>query len=313
VSFGLALLLMVVERWTTYYWLAVLSGFALAIFDVLSQRMAYEGKQLAVLKARCARVLLPLVVAVFSVLTGATTTQVIQLQGALCIIFALIIWGRWIGPRRWWRLSTNVISQYRYGLLPTLIMSLLNGVWINGMTPALNHLASSALAGQFAILQRLVGGTLGLLSTAITLGMLKKDYVEVHWPTISRVLLINILISILLCLLLGISLTSNASHMLGFNWTFDLSVYWATCAFLVASFSIGAISAVAIRLKDEWFLTIWQFTALISWVVIYYLMPFADFLVTALWFGTAMYVFLGLRWRHLSTKSDNNDRSLQNP
>jgi hypothetical protein len=101
--------------------------------------------------------------------------------------------------------------------------------------------------------------------------------------------------------------------MLGFNWTFDLSVYWATCAFLVASFSIGAISAVAIRLKDEWFLTIWQFTALISWVVIYYLMPFADFLVTALWFGTAMYVFLGLRWRHLSTKSDNNDRSLQNP
>lgn len=301
-----ALLILIMESGSNV-WLAVLSGFGLAVFDVLSQRMAYEGKQLAVLGARCSRIFLPLIVAVAAALAGEAVTKIILWHGGVGIVVALIVWGRWISPQRWWRLSVGVVWHYRHGLLPSVIMSLLNGIWINGMTPALNHFATSALAGQFAMVQRLVGGLLGLLSTAITLTMLKRDFVEVHWLTIRKILTTNVIISVSLCLLLAIPLLSEAGRWLGVDWTVEQPIYWAACSFFICSFAIGAVSIIAIRLHDEWFLAFWQLAALVCWVIIYSLIPSEKFVVPALWIGSAMYILLGLRWRYLATNIGKND------
>lgn len=300
VSTTLAAFLLVVIGSASHLWLAVLSGFGLSVFDSLSQRNAFEGRQQAVLRLRCVRVLLPLVVALAVALVGGGLTVIITVHGGVCVIVAFMAWGRWITPRRWWKLCVDVIRRHRYGLLPSLIMCLLNGIWINGLTPALNHFATPALAGQFAMVQRLVGGALGLLSTAITLVMLKRDFAEVHWPAVCKVLMVNVIVSVCFCILLAIPLFSVAGRWLGAGWTVAPSLYWAACAFLVSSFAIGAISIIAVRLRDEWFLALWQFAALLCWLMIYALMPPEGFVIPALWLGSAMYVLLGLRWRHLA-------------
>lgn len=283
-------------------WLAVLSGFGLAVFDALSQRHAFEGRQLSMLRARCTRVLLPLAIALATALTNSSITTIIYLQGCACIVFAMFAWGRWIPLQRWWRLCVEVVKKYQRGLFPSLILSLLNGLWINGLTPALNHFATPALAGQFAMVQRLVGGALGLLSTAITLVMLKKEFIEVHWPTVRKVLTVNVTIALGFCLALAIPVLGGAGQWLGAGWAITPPLYWAACAFLVSSFAIGAVSIIAVRLQDEWFLALWQAAALLCWVAIYALMQTSEFVIPALWFGSAMYILLGLRWRHLATK-----------
>lgn len=300
VSVTLASLLVIVMGFTSSIWLAVLSGFGLSVFDALSQRNAYESQHWGALGARCARILLPLVVPLVVALTGAPVNEVIVWHGGVGVIIPLVIWGQWISPVRWLRLCFSVVRKYRHGLLPSLIMSLLNGLWINGLTPMLNHVATSELAGQFAMVQRVVGGSLGLLSTAITLSMLKRDFVKIHWPTVRKVLTVNVIISVGVCIGLAFPLMSGYGRWLGNDWSITPSMYWAACAFLVASFAIGAISIIAIRLYDEWFLALWQVAALLCWVVIYAVMPSGEFVIPALWIGSAMYIFLGLRWRNLA-------------
>jgi O-antigen/teichoic acid export membrane protein len=306
-SITLSMILLFVMGSASNIWLAVLSGFGLSLFDALSQRNAFVGQQLAVLGMRCVRTLLPLMVALVAALVDASVTDIIVWHGGVVIIVSLLVWRRWLAPARWWRLSVDVVRRYRHGLLPSIIMSLLNGLWINGLTPALNHFATSALAGQFAMVQRLVGGALGLLSTAISLGMLKRDFVEVHWQTVRKVLTMNVIISLIICLLMAIPLMSGAGRWLGVGWTVSQSMYYAACAFLVSSFAIGAISILAVRLHDEWFLAFWQFSALLCWLVIYAMMPPGEFVIPALWVGSGMYVLLGLRWRALATAREKND------
>ncbi len=76
-SLFLSVLLLIVEKWDSYYWLAVLSGFGLSVFDVVSQRKAYEGKQFAVLTARAARTLFPLLFAVGVAQVGVSVPHII--------------------------------------------------------------------------------------------------------------------------------------------------------------------------------------------------------------------------------------------
>ena len=66
--------------------------------------------------------------------------------------------------------------------------------------------------------------------------------------------------------------------------------------FLTFSYSVGAVTVLATRMNDEWFLTLWQAGSLFIWLALFILLPSERNLLYALNIGALMYVLLGLRW-----------------
>lgn len=282
-------------------WLALIAGFGTSILDALIQRHAFGGHQLLMLTFRAIRVLLPITTALAAALSGLSVDRVIACHGWMGILFPLLLWRRWILPARWLRLAMRTMLRYRRELIPSLVFATFNGLWINGLTPALNHFSSPAIAGQFAMLQRLLGGAMGLVSTAITLMLMKKDFVHVKWSVVQRVLYANIALCIGVCITAAIPILGLQVQWLGAGWQVSSSLFFASSVFLTACFAVGAISIVAIRLRDEWFMAIWQLLAVLCWVGIYLVTSPSSFIVPSLLFGALMYAVLYFRWHYLAT------------
>jgi len=80
------------------------------------------------------------------------------------------------------------------------------------------------------------------------------------------------------------------------RWRMEGDMFWPAVFFLSASFAVGGLSIVSIRLKDEWFLTGWQAVALASWGGVLLLMPSVEAFRWMLLLGGCAYGVLLLRW-----------------
>jgi hypothetical protein len=175
---------------------------------------------------------------------------------------------------------------------------------LNGLAPFLNAFASPTAAGQFSMLQRVLGGSLGLISTATAMVFVRQDYVRAGLAGVKRIFFVNLACSLLFCLVLAVPFLSGMSESwLGAGWRYRGDFYFSMSMFLTFSFSVGAISMLAVRLRDEWFLTIWQAAALLIWGGVFGLFAQAHALNLALNAGAVMYIILGLRWRYLLKKN----------
>ena len=305
VSVVLSLAVGIVWGWRSQYTLVFVSGFALSVFDVLSVRLAFSSRQRSVILARAVRILGPLLFCLLVTVWSRKPEEVFiwQSLGMLCL--SLTIWRRWIGLKRWCRVCGEVLLSHWRGLMPSLVFCLLNGIWLNGMTPFLNAYVSSEQAGQFAMLQRVLGGSLGLVSTATAMVLARREYVRLGLEQVLRIFLINLACSIGFCLLAAIVFLGGwVTSILGNGWTYEANLFVSASLFLTFSYSVGAITVQATRLHDEWFLTLWQAVALMISVIILTMLPTKSNIFYALNLGALMYVALGMRWYFLLRKNN---------
>lgn len=290
-----------------YFWgfggglyLVFLSGFSLAILDALILKNAYSGKQAAVASTRAFRIIFPLAATLLITEFTSSVKDIFLWQTILLLTGSILIWGRLVFLGRPLQLSILILGSHWRGLVPSILLCMLNGVWINGLVPFLNAFGEHEAAGQFSMLQRILGGSLGLVSTSVTMLITRRDFVDVQWPILRRAVFTNAFISLLICILFAIPIFGSGNELLGAGWRYTLDFYFSMSIFLIASFSIGAISITAIRLKDEWFLSAWQAAALFAWGLVFWITPRELFLNVALCVGAAMYILLGLRWQFIT-------------
>ncbi len=289
--------------WHSQYPLVFVSGFALSVLDALAARHAFGAHHRGVIGARAARILGPLFLSLLVTGWSHQPVEVFLWQSLGILALSLVMWRRWIGLAHWRRVCGTVLRRHRRGLLPSLVFCLLNGLWLNGLTPLLNVFASSAQAGQFAMLQRVLGGSLGLVSTATAMVLARNDQVLAGFTQVRRVFLVNLAFSVGFCLLSAIVFLSGwVTWFLGNDWTYETGLFVSVSFFLTFSYSVGAVTVVASRMHDEWFLTIWQAGALLIWIAVFIHLPRGTNFLYALNLGGLMYILLGLRWYVLLKK-----------
>ena len=300
VSVALALSAGLIWGWSSQFPLVFVSGFALSVLDALAVRHAFGACPRGVITARAARILGPLLLSVL--VSGSTShpDEVFLWQSLGMLVLSLVMWRRWIGIVQWCRVCSSVLLYHRRGLIPSLAFCLLNGIWLNGLTPLLNLYASSAQAGQFAMLQRILGGSLGLVSTATAMVFARRDHVQATLAQVLGIFLVNLACSFGFCLLASIVMLSGwVTWFLGNGWIYEVDLFISVCLFMTLSYSVGSISMLASRMRDEWFLAVWQAGALLIWIVLFILLPIGSNLLYALNFGALLYVVLGMRWYFL--------------
>jgi O-antigen/teichoic acid export membrane protein len=287
---------------TNNFWLVFISGFAMAVFDSLALRHAYLGQQKQVIFIRLIRIVSPLFFGLILFEFFHSVNLVILFQTVIIFMLALLFWRRWIAIGRWFILTRATFLKHRQGLVPSLFFCLFNAIWLNGLVPYLNIFASPATAGQFAMLQRIVGGSLGLAGTATSMLFARSDYVFAGLNATKKIFLINLGLSFIFCTVLALPILGGvADNFLGAGWEFQVDFYIAMCIFLIFSYSVGAISMLATRLRDEWFQTIWQCIALLVWATILWQIPNQVGLNIALIVGAGMYIALSYRWYFIMT------------
>ncbi len=305
ISVALSLSVGLLWDWRNQYSLVFVSGFALSVLDALAVRHAFGARQCSVIRVRATRILGPLLLSVLVTVWSRQPDEVFLWQSLGTLGLSLAIWRRWIGLERWFRLCRTVLLRHWRGLSPSLVLCLLNGIWLNGLTPLLNAYASSTQAGQFAMLQRVLGGSLGLVSTATAMVFARSDHVRPGLVQVRRIFLVNLACSVGFCLFAAVAFLGGwVTWFLGKGWTYQADLFVSVSLFLTISYSIGAISVLAVRLRDEWFLTLWQAVALLIWVAIFILMPNGNSILYALNLGTLMYILLWLRWHFLLKKNN---------
>lgn len=285
------------------FYLVFLSGFALQIFDVVAFLNAYEGRRGEVILSRAFRVVLPVLFAVTAASIFTDIQAVIRWYVGSTIIAALLYWRRWIGIKRWFVLTASSMQRYTKSLVPSLLFCFLNGVFLNGLTPALNAVVSASMAGQFAMLQRVLGGSLGVVNTAVSTHFCRKDFVDAKWVIVKKILFASLSVSIVIAIFFSWPILYGSSILLGAMWNFEPDFYISMSLFLICSYCVGAISIVAARLRDEWFLTVWQAAVLSMWLGAFWLIPYDTVINTVLLLGAAMYIALVIRWYFLMQHS----------
>lgn len=303
ISAALSLSVCLLWSWRSQYALVFVSGFALSVLDALAIRHALGARPRSVIGARTARILGPLLLFLLVTVWSHQPYDVFLWQSLGMLCLSLAMWRRWIGLERWCRICGKVLLRHWRGLLPSLVLCLLNGIWLNGLTPLLNAYASSAQAGQFAMLQRVLGGSIGLISTATAMVFAQSDHVRPGLLQVQRIFLVNLACSVGFCLFAAIAFLGGwVTWFLGKGWAYQTDLFLSVSLFFTVSYSIGAISVLAVRLRDEWFMTQWQAVSLLIWVAIFMLLPSGSSILYALNLGALMYIGLGLRWYILLKK-----------
>lgn len=306
ISAALSLSVCLFWGWRSQYALVFVSGFALSVFDSLAIRYALDARSLSVIVVRTARILGPLLFFLLVTVWSRHPYDLFLWQSLGMLFLSLVIWRRWIGLEQWCCICGKVLLCHWRGLVPSLVLCLLNGIWLNGLTPLLNTYASSAQAGQFAMLQRVLGGSIGLISTATTMVLAQSNHVRPSLLQVQHIFLVNLACSILFCLFAAIAFLGGwVTWFLGKGWAYQANLFLSASLFFTVSYSIGAVSVLAVRLRDEWFMTQWQAVSLLIWGAIFMLLPSGSSILYALNLGALMYVGLGLRWYILLKK--NND------
>lgn len=219
----------------------------------------------------------------------------------LALTVALIAWEpvrpSWAALAQSWRV-------HRAGLRDSLWMGLLNAAWLNGMLPVLNLAGLSVLAGQYAVVQRLLGAPLGVLGMAINATLLREGN-GLHRSARRMVLLAAWLgmAAAAMAGMLWVGLFVQPWWTVPAPWRMPPALCAAAAFFLGSSFAVGSISVAAIRLKDETYLALWQTVALAGWAVGIWMAPTPNGLVGLLLWGGLAYWVLLWRWTQVATRT----------
>jgi O-antigen/teichoic acid export membrane protein len=285
-----------INGWT-YLLVALLSaGMVLADFGL--SRLAF-GEQHGKLAAhRFVRQLMPVALALFA---AQVSPQHLHVLAALVVgtwTWALVLMGPKSRASVWsWQTLQSAWHRYRDGLKASVVLGGLNGMWLNGLQPLMAWLGWHQLAGQYALLQRLINAPLGVLSVVVnTFLMAKGNALHTQRLHVLRLCaglaaLASLWVGILWVLLYG----QDYWHVPD-QWIPDPEFFNAAAFFGVCSFAVGTVSVVSIRLHDEWFVAGWQLLFMTVWAITLCLTDLQFAFSGLLYLGGLAYGVLMWRW-----------------
>jgi hypothetical protein len=256
------------------------------------------GQRRWVVVGRAARQVLPnvttcLAVAVWPDHLGATWGG---LAGLVFGGLLLLRWGSLPTAPSWTQLAST-LRFHSNGLGASMLLGLMNAVWLNGLLPLLDRLGLHTLAGQYSLVQRLVGAPLNAVAMGVSAVLLQATD-SLHQSSRRLWLTALALFAIAFCVALGVGLVLFVQPWwpVPSHWLLEKNLFLAVAFFSASSFAVGTLSVVAIRLRDEWFLAAWQALALVAWGGLLWLLPSERAFTAMLLTGGAAYWLLMLRW-----------------
>ncbi len=315
VATGLALLAL--ASWLAWWWngmtedsigplaqvgLGILVMSATGVWiDAWVSTRAHAGQSWCVATGRWARQLIPAFLGLLCIARWPSAEA--QMAGVVLGlgVSLVLLWAwqppaaaAWAGPMQAWR-------RFREGLRASWWMGVANAVWLNAWVPAMVEQGYEEEAGQFALMQRVLGIPLAVLAMGWTAVVLNQSNALHRQPNaLLRVLIVLAAWgSASVCILAAVVYGPWSEHLPA-DWRLDPSLFAAMGWFTVMSFAVGTVSVVAIRQADEPFLARWQWTAVLIWALGMWTLPHAWALETLLWSGGAAYVVLACRWWHVA-------------
>lgn len=300
------LLAVLISPWCSPLTLALIASVAAltCATETLIAASAYQGMLAQVRWLRFGRLVLPALGAwlVSLWMPGWQETMLGWAGGLLLALTAgLGMWG-WVRPS--WSALRCSWREHRQGLRASLWMGQLNAVWLNGLLPVLNLLGLSMLAGQYAVVQRLLGAPLGVLGMAIGTTLLREgDALHRSARRMRRLAALLACAATVLAVLLWFGLFVQRWLLVPMQWRMPPGLFVGAVIFLGSSFAVGSISVAAIRLKDEPFLAVWQTVALAGWCIGIWLAPTPDGFTGLLLWGALAYWALLWRWTYVAKRT----------
>jgi hypothetical protein len=288
-----------INGWT-YLLVALLSaGMVLADFGL--SRLAF-GKQHGKLAVhRFVRQLLPVALALFVAQVSPQHRHVLAALVVGTWIWTLVLMGPKSRASVWsWQTLLKVWHRYPDGLKASVALGGLNGMWLNGLQPLMAWLGWHQLAGQYALLQRLINAPLGVLSVVVNTFLMAKGN-ALHTQRLP-VLRLCAGLGTLACLWVGILwvlLYGQVYWHVPDQWIPDPEFFNAAAFFGVCSFAVGTVSVVSIRLRDEWFVAVWQLLFMTVWAITLCLTDLQFAFSGLLYLGGLAYGVLMWRWLSL--------------
>lgn len=274
----------------------------IAILETLINGYSYLGQYNRVVTFRTLRQLLPSGV----VLASAYYFGDFQLAVAalvlgtfLCVIVSLLPMRHLVAISI--KVMCKTIKEYASGLRASFVLGILNAVSLNGLLPLMNVMGLSHIAGQYAVAQWLMNAPLGVVAVAIQSVLLKSGnrlHKEGKSILIKSVFLF--LFAILLALALYFGIYIQTAIPFPVKWKLDESLFYAASLFFACSFAVGTVSIISVRLKDEWFVALWQLAFIVIWIITLVIFSSSAAFVYMLFIGGFGYWILVVRWALLS-------------
>lgn len=288
------------------YLLVVILAVGMVVADFGLSRLAFMKRHGALAMHRFMRQVLPVTLA----LVAAKLSP--QHQYALgAFIFGTCFWALVLGwPKSgmlvWsWPLVQKMCRRHREGLKASVALGGLNGLWLNGLQPLMALLGWHQLAGQYALLQRLINAPLSVLTVVVGSLLLAKGN-DLHK---SRTLVLRVCVGLAL---LGLGwaaclwglLFAQPYWPVPVQWLPDQDFFYAAAVFGVCSFAVGTVSVISIRLGDEWFVAGWQLLFMLVWAFALFTADLTQVFSGLLLMGGTAYGVLLWRWLSLIAAKD---------
>lgn len=184
-------------------------------------------------------------------------------------------------------------------------LGVLNSIWLNGLQPLMVWMGLHQLAGQFALLQKIINAPLAVITVAVNSYLLEKgNLAHTQIKLVMKAFYSLILISTAWIFCLWVFFYGEFHFNLPKDWIPNQEIFISASFFWASSFAVGAISLISIRLKDEWFMACWQLILILIWMVALFLFDPQKIFTFLLIMGGLAYIFLMWRWTWLIKSKD---------
>jgi hypothetical protein len=226
--------------------------------------------------------------------------------GALLIgtwAYVFVLGQNKINSKIWsFQVFKKVLITHLEELRASFSLGMLNGLWLNGLQPLMTWMGLHQLAGQFALLQKIINAPLTVISVVVNSHLLEKgNLIHTRRALVLKTFFGLILIGVAWTFCLWFLSYEQSIFLLPKDWIPNQDFFVAASFFGVCSFAVGSLSLISIRLKDEWFVAIWQLAFMLIWMFTLFIFEPMGIFTYLLFMGGIAYVFLMWRWIWLIT------------
>lgn len=229
--------------------------------------------------------------------------------GALLIgtwVYVFVLGQKKINSKIWsFQVFKKVLITHLAELRASLSLGMLNGLWLNGLQPLMTWMGLHQLSGQFALLQKIINAPLAVISVVVNSHLLEKgNLIHTRRAIVLKIFFSLVLIGAVWTSFLWLLSYEQSIFILPKEWIPNQDFFVAASFFGVFSFAVGSLSLISIRLRDEWFVAVWQLVFMLTWVVALFTFDPMGIFTYLLFMGGVAYVFLMWRWIWLITASE---------
>jgi hypothetical protein len=280
-----------------------IGGLSLILLDSCVLYFAKKSKTVKLILAKGCRVALPFIIYYIFHNLNMNISETIILSSFIMLIISAVIWSKFLKLKYSISLIKEIYSKYWSSIRPTLLLSIINGVWLNALVPMSGLLINQQTAGSLGLIQKTVGGSIGIFSNGVSLYLQGRLKDKIVWRSIRNILILQVIFGA--AILIAFNILTHTGTMLNekniytANWQLFAALY-----FLISSI-VGSISFIALKYSDELFLLYWQIIMIITTILICSIINENQILQITFVFGIIGYIILLYRW-YLIIRNEND-------